>query len=442
MSIGFFDLIRALAKTLKLQKHFRETGEIMNDRQPGKPDRTEVENAIATFRELISKLSQNGTEIGELYLSAERKAARYALLSETVVESVTSGILVVNDMHEICLANSAAKRALGCDDRLELTGRRLGDLFEEHGQLESLVSEGLRTSQNSYRKVVNVTLHAGTALCLGVSTSCVTSGKSKPEAVIIVFTQLDRDATGTVGGQAGDAGASAEAYRKGMLDAYGIVSEIFTDIESLRAEIDAGQPDIARLKGVAERVAFGCDLMVGFALSKVAPGAMTELVDLNAALRNLLGARGLSGRRVTARFGSGLPRVSTVRRVLDAGLDMLFKGCLAESADGIEVMTRREGPEDSLTVTLSIVESSPTMPLVEVKEQPGGFLEGKGLRREMGLMLLKSLPVRAHALAVSRSNETFTYSLSFLLPKLRKEEKGSTSRGFTENDSTDGGTGH
>lgn len=440
MNTGLGGLFRALARGLRFKKHEEETTGVMNEKHSTGSDRVEVENAITAFKELISRLSRNGTEIGELYLSAERKAARYALLSETVIESVTSGILVVDDMHQILLANSAAKRALGCDENIDLTGRQLGGLFEEYKHLQALVSKAFRSSKNSTREVVGVTLHGGAATCLGVSTSCVISGDYKPEAVIIVFTLLDKDATGMISGQAGGGGAAAEAYRKGMLDAYGIVSEVYLDIEGLRAEIEGGRPDVNRLADVAERVEFACDLMVGFALSKVGPGAMTELVDLNEAVRKLLEAKGLSGRRVAVRLGSNLPRVSTVRRVLDAGLDVLLKGCLAESAEGVELVTSVEGPEENPTVNLRVTELSPTLPIKEIGDQPRGFLEGRGFRRELGLMLLQSLPAGCHGLAVTRNDENFVYSLSFLLPKLRRKEKESTSGGITDGESSDGDT--
>jgi PAS domain-containing protein len=441
MGFSFKNLFRFSAKTPKPTEQDEERAGTMQPEQPPRPDRVEVENAIAGFKELISRLSQNGAEIGEMYLSAERKATRYALLSENVIESVTSGILVVDGVHEICLANSSAKRILGCDENFDLAGRQLKALFEEHRQLESLVAEGLRSSRNAFRKVINVTLHGGASLCLGVSTSCVASDKSRPEAVIVVFTQLDRDATGMISGQAGRQGAAAEAYRKGMLDAYAIVSEIYTEIDGVRSEIESGEPDPTRLAGAAERVGYACDLMMGFALSKAASNAMTELVDLNGAVRSVLEAKGLSGRRIVARLATGLPRISTLRRVLDAGLEMLIRGCVAESSDGVEIITRLEGPLDQPTVTLSVAELSPTLPLVEVGEGPRGFLEGAGLRREMGLMLLKSLPARSHRTAASRDGGSFTYSVAFLLPKLKKEGEESTSGGFTDSDSSDGETG-
>ncbi|MGD9401049.1 MAG: PAS domain-containing protein [bacterium] len=413
----------------------------MTDKPPSGPDRVEVENAITNFKELISRLSGKGAEIGELYLSAERKAARYALLSENVIESVTSGIVAVDGQHEICLANSAAKRALGCDENIDLAGRQLNSLFEEHKQLEALVSQGFRSRRNSSRKVVNVTLHGGRSLCLGVSTSCVTYGEREPEAVIIVFTQLDRDATGIISGQGAGANAAAEAYRKGMLDAYGIVSEIYTDLDGLRAEIEKGESDVKRLAGIAGRVEFACDLMVCFALSKAASGVMTELVDLNGAIRKIMDTADLSGRRIVARLAPGLPRVPTLRRVLDEGLDMLLKGCLAESANGIEVVTRLEGPEGNPAVNLTVSELSPTLPVVEVRNQPMGFLEGPGRRREIGLMLLKSLPHRSHAVAVNRRDENYVYSVSFLMPKLKQAEKESTSGRNTDSDSINGESG-
>ncbi len=434
------DFFRALARRMGTAAVREEAPDTMNDAPLRGSRNLDVENAISTFKELISELGRNGSEIGELYLSAERKAARYALLSENVIESVTSGILVVDGMHEICLANSAAKRALGCDENLDLAGRQLDSLFEDCKHLQALVSRGFRSCRNFSRKVIKVTLHGGREVYLGVSTSCAASGGPEPEAVIIVFTRLDEDAAGLTSGEAGPGSASAAAYRKGMLDAYGIVSEIYTELESLRAELEGGGPEPARLAAAAERVGFACDLMVGFALSKTASGGMTELVDLNGLVRNLLEGKGLSGRRVVARLAPGLPRVSTLRRLLEAGLEMLLGGCVAESADGVEVGTRLEGAAESPSVTLSIVELSPTMPMVEAGGRPQGFLAGAGLRREAGLMLLKCLPGRGHAVTVSRDDGRFTYSVGFLLPKLGEKENKTSSGGLTDGESSDGGT--
>jgi hypothetical protein len=441
MISGFGELLRAIKNRWFPAGGGGNTESALSEGNSRKTDMAEVEDAIAAFRDLISKLSKNGNEIGDMYLSAQRKAARYALLSETVVESATSGILVVDDMHEIRLANSAAKRILGCDPEIDLTGRRLASLFEDCRQLESLVAQGFRAARNSYRKEVVVSLHGGTGLLLGVSTSCVVSGRSKPDAVTIIFTTLDKDATGTAGGRAEESGQAAKAYRKGMLDAYGVVSEIYTDIEGLRTEIEKGNPDVSNLAQVAERLEFACELMMGFALSKVGPGAMTELVDLKLALRDTLEARGLSGRRIISRFGPDLPAVSTVKRVLDAGLDMLLKGCLAESADGVEIAVRRDAHNEDTAVCLTVRELSPTLPLAEVKDEPRGFLEGKALRRELGLLLLRSLPARSHSLTVRRDDGSFTFSLTFLMPKHKEVGKKSPTEGFSNGKSDSGDIG-
>ena len=87
---------------------------------------------------------------------------------------------------------------------------------------------------------------------------------------------------------------------------------------------------------------------------------------------------------------------------------------------------------------LIIRELSPTLPLADVSDQPRGFLGRKGLRRELGLLLLRSLPPKGHALDVSRSEGTFTYSLTFLMPKQNETGKHSTSGGFTDTESEDG----
>ena len=129
-----------------------------------------------------------------------------------------------------------------------------------------------------------------------------------------------------------------------------------------------------------------------------------------------------------------------MRRILDSGLEMLLTGCLGESADGIEVRTLRDGGEAGTSVTLSIRELSPTMPLADVSTRPQGYLSGRGLRRETGLMLLGSLPANAHSVGASRAEGSFTYSVRFQLPKLRQEEKKSTGGSFSGDEPGDGET--
>ena len=113
----------------------------MNHESSSYSDIKEIENLVDTFRHLVSKLSQEGNELGELYVRAERKAAHCALLSETVVESITSGILVVERGGKLGLMNSSARRLLGMPDRDETYHTRLSSLFSDARELASLVEE-------------------------------------------------------------------------------------------------------------------------------------------------------------------------------------------------------------------------------------------------------------------------------------------------------------
>src|SRR5512136_2035524 len=61
----------------------------------------DIDSVVETFNGLVTQLCRDSSQLGELYVRAERKAARYALLSETVIDSMTSGVLVVEAARDL-----------------------------------------------------------------------------------------------------------------------------------------------------------------------------------------------------------------------------------------------------------------------------------------------------------------------------------------------------
>jgi nitrogen fixation/metabolism regulation signal transduction histidine kinase len=116
----------------------------------------DIDNVVETFNGLVAQLCRDSNQLGELYVRAERKAARYALLNETVIDSMTSGVLVLEATGELSLANAAARALLGIDQREDILGKRLAEVLGNATELQDLVGENLRTGANASRRTLAV----------------------------------------------------------------------------------------------------------------------------------------------------------------------------------------------------------------------------------------------------------------------------------------------
>jgi hypothetical protein len=385
---------------------------------PGNVDSDDIDRVVDTFRQLMSKLSRDGNELGELYARAERRAARFALLSKTVVESVSSGILVVERSRQVGLINSSAERLLGADAGQDAVGLQLADLFADAGGLEGLVGECFRTGEDSSRNVVSVVGLDGSARQFGASISCLKSGSDRTEAVIIVFAEIG---TSVHGISPPDEGERSELehqdYLRGVLDAHDLLSPVLGMTDRIRSRANRGRLEISDLQRFSGELGRTCDLMTAFALSGRAPGALTELVDVNSMIESILRRRNLcSAPHITKNLQSGLPGVKTVGKILEMGLEMLVVGCMEASPGGIEVITglRREGGTD--LAGIAIRERSITRPITEVGSSLRDFLEDGDLRREVGLMLLRALPPDSHRVKAEKLGDFFNFSIGILVP--------------------------
>jgi hypothetical protein len=162
-------------------------------------------------------------------------------------------------------------------------------------------------------------------------------------------------------------------------------------------------------------------------------------VDVNSLLDSVIIRAGFSGdARLTRRFGEGLPTVKTIRKVLEVGLELLIKGCMGQSQNGIEIASVLETGDSSRTVAIDVKERSPSRPVCRVGASLREFIGGGDMQREAGLFLLTSLPSDGHALQADQVDGVFHFSVR-MSPPIDKEvgpggEMGEVSdRGRDEN---------
>jgi PAS domain-containing protein len=380
-------------------------------------DSSEIDAAVAAFRQLITRISRDGNELSELYLQAERKAASCVLLSETVVESVTSGIMVVERSFELRLVNSSARRLLGLSQELALAGRRLGKLFQDGTELERLLDEDMRIGRNSSRRVVSVRSLDGTMRRLGVSTTCVVSSSSRVDAIIVVFTELKGEGPRTETAQDEHlADAERQNYLRGVLDSYDLMSDLLVDFDKIEAKSTSGTLTRTELDEFCKCVRRTCDTMMAFALSLDASSSITELVDVNCVIESIMARRKTQPGTLNRNLCKHLPAIKTVKKILETGLELLVAGCTGESAAGIEITTGLEQDDGTGVVIIIVKELSQTRPVRKVGHSLREMVKGQNMLREAGLLLLASLPAENHLIEAESVDGFFHFSIKVQAP--------------------------
>jgi PAS domain-containing protein len=393
---------------------------------PGlRADEPDIERMLETFRGLIARLSQDGTEIGEICTRAEQKAARYALLSETVVESVTSGILVIDSAGRVLLTNSAAKRILDVGPDTDLAGTELGTLLADGRDLRHLVQRCIDTATNASREIIEITTPAGKVKQLGISTSCVGPGRGAVEAVIMVFTSLGEESIRKE--QAGPTGRpdSARMYLRGILDSYDLVSNMVRVFARIEDKSNLGTLSTLELREFSGSLRCACDAMMAFAIAAGVDDSIPEIVDLNKLLESVIaGLTGAEQARVRLRMPASLPSVKSVRKVLDVGLNLLIRGCISQSAGLVEVSSGPAEGDEPTRVTINVKESSPSRVVKRIEGSLRDIIGAEDQRREIGLFLLSKLPKDSNCLQIRQAEGVFHFSMAFGPPIVQESGPG------------------
>ncbi len=148
----------------------------------------EIDGIITAFQRLIGNLRPENKLLGEA-ASSQGRTARYALLSQAIIESISSGILVIEKDRRIGLLNTAARTILGLDEEGSI-GKCLADIFGDYEDLDRLLSVAFLTGRGQKRKEIALTTKHGERLILGATLSPINLSRGECEAVIMVFALL------------------------------------------------------------------------------------------------------------------------------------------------------------------------------------------------------------------------------------------------------------
>ncbi len=109
-------------------------------------------------------------------------------LSQEIIASITSGLLVVGDDRAVRTLNPAGRRMLGLG--AETPGDAMRVVLRTAGPLVAVVEECLVSSRPVVRRTIQVRTPAGETAHLGVTVSPIGSGNGNAQGAICLFTDL------------------------------------------------------------------------------------------------------------------------------------------------------------------------------------------------------------------------------------------------------------
>jgi hypothetical protein len=151
--------------------------------------------------------------------------------------------------------------------------------------------------------------------------------------------------------------------------------------------------------------------MSAFAMTLVAKDSLSEIVDLAAAIKSVVARRKELGRVKVSQPINGLLRAMTVRKVFEAGLEILLLGCVEDAAGDVVVAADLARDAEGDNVHIKVTERSPKSHLLPIGQSLRGFEADADMRREAGMMLLKSLSGDQHRIVVEEAPEALVFKI-------------------------------
>ena len=166
IGVLMFAVLKFAAAARESRKHLRE-------------NKSESAFVTAALHEALTKLKAQEREMWARAEASER-------LSSEIVESLSSGLLVVGSDRQLRILNPAGRRLLNRDDAA--LGKPYHDVLPQ--TLAELVDECLRRGEAIVRRTLQVSAANQSPAYLGVSVSPLSNGHGQPHGAICLFTDL------------------------------------------------------------------------------------------------------------------------------------------------------------------------------------------------------------------------------------------------------------
>ncbi|MCM3881273.1 MAG: ATP-binding protein [Vicinamibacterales bacterium] len=178
--IGLMSIVAALIGVLMFAV-LRFASAARESRRYLSENRSETAFVTGALHDAVTKLKVQEREMLARAEASER-------LSEEIVESLTSGLLVAGSDRRVRILNPAGRRMLNLPEGA--VGQDYRELLGDAAPLEEAIEECLSTGRAIKRRKLDIGLSEHSPAYLGVSVSPLSTRQGEPHGVICLFTDL------------------------------------------------------------------------------------------------------------------------------------------------------------------------------------------------------------------------------------------------------------
>jgi PAS domain S-box-containing protein len=359
--------------------------------------RSETAFVTAALQEAVAKLKAQEREMTARAEASER-------LSGEIVESLTSGLMVVGSEGQIRILNPAGRALLGVSG--DAMSHQYRDVLHHFVPLANVIQDCIKSGRPAVRRKVEMESGEGRPAYLGVTVSPLSNEQGQPSGVICLFTDLTpfiemeeqlrlKESLAQVGELT--AGIAHE-FRNGLATIHGYARLI--DRNALPASF---RP---HLDGIRQETQALGEVVTNF-LNFAKPTQVTlSEIDLRAVIE-----RAADEVRADARARGGVVRVNGEFPVIE-GDDVLLRQAFSnlvrnaieacsDSAGGPKILI--DGRVEGANLRVSIEDNGPGVPVAARERIFQPFYTTKGRGTGLGLALVQKIVVthngRVHAAA-------------------------------------------
>jgi two-component system sensor histidine kinase AtoS len=144
---------------------------------------TQMDFMVVTFQELVKKLKENEKELIRLRAAAEDRAQETEKYNEHILQSVSSGVITLDNTFTVKSINAAAQTILRLQDE-DIINKYYSEVFS------GSFCEYLKKKEPIVRAECAYTISESENLWLGLSITPLKDKRSKVLGVVVVFTDL------------------------------------------------------------------------------------------------------------------------------------------------------------------------------------------------------------------------------------------------------------
>jgi PAS domain S-box-containing protein len=352
-----------------------------------KENKTENAFVTAALHEALTKLKAQEREMSARAEASER-------LSGEIVESITSGLLVVGSEGKLRIVNPSGRRLLNVSEAA--VGQNYRDVLRQMAPLAQVVAECLSTGGAIVRRKLEIAAEEHSSTYLGVSVSPLSNGQGQPHGVICLFTDLtpfiemeERLRLKESLAQVGELTAGiAHEFRNGLATIHG-----YARLVDLKALPDSFRPHIEGIRQETEAMG---EVVTNF-LNFARPAQMSlSPVDLHA-----IAERAAEEVRNEARARGGAVKIRGDFPVIEGDEVLLRQAFSNLVRNAVEACTAAsippeiviEGRVESENVRVSIDDNGPGIAPSERERVFRPFFTTKGRGTGLGLALVQKIIV-------------------------------------------------